>query len=215
VKESAENQRAVAGLLLAAGASQRMGRPKQLLPYRGRSLLRHAAETALAAGCSPLVIVTGALHEELMAEVSGLPVEVVHNPEWQQGMGSSIQVGMQLLEALPAAAKAASVMMTLTDQPLVTAVLLRTLLTVRKATHAPAVATSYANTVGVPALFGREVWQQLKELPAQAGAKKLLDKLGDEVVTVPFPAAAVDVDTPAQYQALVQQAAAIRVRPHS
>ena len=69
----------VALLLLAAGASTRMGRPKQLLPYHGRSLLRHAAETAAASGCAPIVLVTGALHEELAAEVAGLSVQVVHN----------------------------------------------------------------------------------------------------------------------------------------
>ncbi|HEX8656430.1 MAG TPA: NTP transferase domain-containing protein, partial [Hymenobacter sp.] len=94
----------VALLLLAAGASARMGQPKQLLPYRGRTLLRHAAETAVASGCAPLVLVTGAIHEALVGEVADLPMRIVHNPVWQTGLASSIQAGLAAVsDAQPAA----------------------------------------------------------------------------------------------------------------
>ena len=94
-------------ILLAAGGSARLGHPKQLLPYKGRTLLRHAAEVAAAAGCEPLVLVTGALHEELLPEVKDLPFYVVRNEDWAQGMSTSIQAGLDVLrmqtEAAPLA----------------------------------------------------------------------------------------------------------------
>ncbi|RTQ52114.1 nucleotidyltransferase family protein [Hymenobacter gummosus] len=190
----------IPAVLLAAGASSRMGQPKQLLPYQGRTLLRHAAETALAAGCSPVVIVTGAVHAALAAEVRDLPVQLIHNEVWEAGLGTSIGVGVRALEEL--APEAAAVLLLLTDQPLVTPALLGELLTAWQQSGLP-VATAYADTVGVPAIFGRLVWPQLLALPAAAGAKPLLAKLGDELATVPFPAAAVDVDTPEQYRQLL------------
>ncbi|WP_345223516.1 nucleotidyltransferase family protein [Hymenobacter koreensis] len=193
----------VAALLLAAGASTRMGRPKQLLPYQGRTLVRHAAETALAAGCAPVVVVTGALHDELAAELRGLPVRLVQNKVWAAGMGTSIGVGVQAVEEL--APDAAAVLLLLSDQPLVTTDFLRQLLQAWQQSGLP-VATGYADTVGVPAVFGRMVWPQLLALPAEAGAKPLLQRLGDELGVVLFAAAATDVDTPEQYAALLAHA---------
>jgi molybdenum cofactor cytidylyltransferase len=190
----------VAALLLAAGASTRMGRPKQLLAYQGRSLVRHAAETALAAGCAPVIVVTGALHNELAAELHDLPVQLVHNAVWAVGLGSSIGVGVQAVEKI--APDTAAVLVLLSDQPLVTPALLQQLLHAWQQSGLP-VATGYAGTVGVPAVFGRLGWPQLLALPAEAGAKPLLQRLGDELGVVPFAAAATDVDTPEQYEALL------------
>ncbi|GAA4380330.1 nucleotidyltransferase family protein [Hymenobacter koreensis] len=180
-----------------------MGRPKQLLPYQGRTLVRHAAETALAAGCAPVVVVTGALHDELAAELRGLPVRLVQNKVWAAGMGTSIGVGVQAVEEL--APDAAAVLLLLSDQPLVTTDFLRQLLQAWQQSGLP-VATGYADTVGVPAVFGRMVWPQLLALPAEAGAKPLLQRLGDELGVVLFAAAATDVDTPEQYAALLAHA---------
>ncbi len=187
-------------LLLAAGASTRMGRPKQLLPYRGRTLLRHAAETAAASGCAPIVLVTGALHAELLPEIAGLPIRAVHNAEWESGMASSIRTGLHALaEAAPA-----SVLIMLADQPFVTPALLRQLLRQQQATQAPAVAAAYGDTLGVPAVFGAELLPRLGQLQGQLGAGRLLASLGTAVEQVPFPAGLLDVDTPAQYAALAQ-----------
>lgn len=190
----------IPAVLLAAGASSRMGQPKQLLTYQGQTLLRRAAETALAAGCQPLIVVTGALHHELAAEVADLPVRLVRNDIWEAGMGTSIGVGVQAAEE--AAPEAPAVLVLLSDQPLITAEHLRQLLAAWQQSGLP-VATAYADTVGVPAVFGRVVWPQLLALPAAAGAKPLLQRLGDELGTVPCPAAALDVDTPEQYRQLL------------
>ena len=191
---------AVALLLLAAGASTRMGRPKQLLPYRGRTLLRHAAETAVVAGCAPIVLVTGALHDELLAEIVGLPILAVHNSDWEMGMASSIRAGL----AAVAAAAPRAVLIMLTDQPLVTPELLRQLIVQQQATQAPIVAAAYGETLGVPAIFDKSLLPELLKLQGAQGAGRLIARLGAAVGQVAFPAGLLDVDTPAQYTALLQ-----------
>ncbi len=190
----------VALLLLAAGASARMGRPKQLLPYQGRTLLRHAAETAVASGCAPLVLVTGAVHAVLAAEVFGLPVRVVHNPAWETGMASSIRAGLTAVaEAQPSAC-----LIMLSDQPLVTPELLRQLVALQQQTQAPIVAAAYGDTLGVPAVFAKALIPQLLQLHGQQGANRLIASLGAAVGRVVFPAGLLDVDTPEQYAALLK-----------
>lgn len=203
-------------LLLAAGASSRLGRPKQLLPYRGQTLLRRAAETAAASGCRPLVLITGAGHDELLPEVAGLPFRVVRNAQWAEGMGSSVRVGMAALGAAPdtaldtayppAAAERppAAVLLMLCDQPLLTAAHLRELLRVQRETGRAAVASAYAGTVGVPVVFGPALFGRLRTLAGAAGARHLLASLPPaEVLSIEFADGAVDVDTPAQYQQLL------------
>ncbi|GAB2706047.1 4-diphosphocytidyl-2C-methyl-D-erythritol kinase [Hymenobacter frigidus] len=187
-------------LLLAAGASTRMGRPKQLLPYHGRTLLRHAAETAVSAGCAPIVLVTGALHDELLAEIVGLPILAERNPDWETGMASSIRAGL----AAVAAAAPRAVLVMLTDQPLVTPELLQQLIVQQQATQAPIVAAAYGETLGVPAIFDKSLLPELLKLQGAQGAGRLIARLGAAVGQVAFPAGLLDVDTPAQYTALLQ-----------
>lgn len=191
----------VALLLLAAGASTRMGRPKQLLPWQGRTLLRHAAETAVASGCALIVLVTGALHDELLPEIAGLPIRAVRNPEWESGMASSLKAGL----AAVAEANPAAVLVMLTDQPLVTPGLLRQLLARQRQTHTSAVAAAYGDTLGVPAIFGQVLFPQLRQLHGAQGAGRLLVALGATVDSVDFPAGLLDIDTPEQYAALTAQ----------
>ena len=189
----------VALLLLAAGASTRMGRPKQLLPWQGRTLLRHAAETAVASGCAPIVLVTGALHEELIDEISDLPIQAVRNQQWETGMASSIRAGL----AAVAPAQPRAVLIMLTDQPLVTPELLRQLVARQQQTQASIVAAAYGHTLGVPAVFAHAMLPELLKLQGQQGAVRLIAGLGTAVERVAFPAGLLDVDTPEQYAALL------------
>lgn len=189
----------VALLLLAAGASTRMGQPKQLLPYHGRTLLRHAAEIAVASGCAPIVLVTGSVHEALIGEVSDLPIQAVRNENWESGMASSIQTG--LLAVAPSQFRAVLIM--LTDQPLVTPELLRQLAVRQHQTQAPIVATAYGDILGVPAVFNRAMLPALLKLQGAQGAARLIASLGPAVGQVVFPAGLLDVDTPEQYAALL------------
>ena len=199
-----ESSGPVALLLLAAGASTRMGRPKQLLPYRGRTLLRHAAETAVASGCAPIVLVTGALHDELVAEVVDLPIQAVRNKHWETGMASSIHTGLAAL----ALAQPHAVLIMLTDQPLVTPELLRQLVARQRQTQAPIVAAAYGDALGVPAVFARALLPELRKLQGAQGAVRLIASLGNAVARVDFPAGLVDVDTLAEYQALLARTVA-------
>ena len=191
-------------LLLAAGASTRMGQPKQLLPYHGRTLLRHAAETAVASGCTPLVLVTGALHDALLAEVAGLPIQPVHNPDWETGLASSIRAGLRALAEIDPAAPPTAVLLMLSDQPLLTPALLRQLVARQQHTQAPVVAAAYGDTLGVPAIFAQTMLPALLRLQGSQGAGRLIASLGKAVGRVPFPAGLLDVDTPEQYAALLR-----------
>jgi molybdenum cofactor cytidylyltransferase len=193
----------VAIILLAAGGSQRMGRPKQLLPFAGQSLLRRAAETALAARGRPVVVVLGASAAESARELAGLDVHLSENPNWAAGMGSSIKAGLRRACELDPAVEA--VLLMLCDHPLITPADLVRLLETRAHTSAPIVATVYPGSPGVPAVFSRATFPDLLDLDEAAGAKSLLLAAADRVVTVSIPAALTDVDTPDDFARLSTQ----------
>ena len=167
-------------VVLAAGGSRRMPGPKQLLRFRGVTLLRHAAQTAVAARCGPVVVVLGAaaLAKQLRFELVDLAVSVVDNHKWKDGMSSSIRAG---IEALEAAGSADAVLLMTCDQPYVTAEVLEQLVAAFHQSHPPAVACAYAGTVGVPALFDRALFAELKALEHDQGAKREMGGIGHEL----------------------------------
>ncbi len=188
----------VGGVILAAGGSRRMGRPKQLLVHEGVSLLRRITEAAVAGGLDPVVVVLGAQAELVAAEVSALPVRTAFNHEWATGIGSSIRCGVRAMEG----ASVDGVMMLVADQPFATARVVGRIVAAFRATRAPIVACEYGGTVGVPALFDRGYLPRLAELPSDHGAKALIVGAGGAVQRVPFPEGVHDVDTPADYDRL-------------
>jgi molybdenum cofactor cytidylyltransferase len=188
--------------VLAAGSSSRLGQPKQLLHFQGQTLLRRAAETAAASGCEPLVLVTGALHDELLPEVAGLPFYVVRNEDWKEGMSTSIHAGLDVLEIQTEADPLDAVIVMLCDQPLLTAEVLRQLIAQFQTTNQPLVACEYGSTRGVPTLFSRALFPALHALQGSVGARELLRQHAD-LPSISFPNGIVDVDTAAQYQQLV------------
>lgn len=192
-----------AAVVLAAGASSRMGRPKQLLAFRGQSLLRRAARVALEAGRNPVAVVLGAEAARVRPELAGLAVTVAVNPDWEDGPGTSVRLGLAAVEA----ADPDAVLFLLCDQPLVDAEHLCRLLAEFRVSGRPMVASAYAGVVGVPALFARECFAALRSLPPAAGARQLLSRNPDAVTAVPFPAGAVDLDTPADYEQLTKEVA--------
>jgi len=181
--------------VLAAGASRRLPGPKQLLRFRGTTLLRRAAQTAVAAECGPVVVVLGAasIAKQLRFELVDLDVRIVENARWKAGMSSSIRAGLDAVEQ--AVAPDAVLIMTC-DQPHVTATLLRQMVAAYRETHPPAVACAYAGTVGVPALFDRALFAELEALEHDQGAKRILERHLSRVVRLPFEEGAVDIDTP-------------------
>ena len=191
----------IGAVILAAGASSRMGRPKQVLEYGGQTLVRRAALAAQDAGCNPIVVVTGAHVEGLEAELQGLNLREANNPEWKSGIGSSIRAGIQTV--VKTNDKVSALILMLCDQPFVTSQVLSRLITARRETGREIVASSYGETVGVPALFGRAFFAELVRLEREAGAKQVIQRHLAQVHLVPFPQGEIDLDTPADLAGLL------------
>jgi molybdenum cofactor cytidylyltransferase len=194
------NSRTVGLMILAAGASTRMGTPKQLLTYRGCTLIRHMAEVAIASVCQPIAIVLGANGERIKPEISQLPLQIVENQQWQEGMSSSIQVGLEALLAVNQHLDAVAI--ALCDQPFVSPQTLNQLVEAYHFTGKPIIASEYAGTFGVPALFSRTLFSELMNLKNTEGAKQLIKRHIHEVFSIPFPDGAIDIDTPKDYEQL-------------
>lgn len=189
----------VAIVILAAGGSSRMGSPKQLLAWQGKSLLVHACQAAIDAQCGPVVVVLGAEATRMRRHIGQMPVKAVTNPKWSAGMGTSIRLGVSsITSALPVDAAILSVC----DQPYVTAAVYQTLVKAHRVSHMPIVASKYADGIGVPALFSATLLPQLMALNDDEGGKKILESHADEVLAVPFPLGATDIDTPDDYERL-------------
>lgn len=194
------NSSSVGLILLAAGASTRMGTPKQLLTYRGCSFVRNMAEIALSSVCQPIVVVLGAYAERIKPEISNLPVQIVENQHWNEGMSASIRVGIAALSAVNHNLDA--VLITLCDQPFVSSQALDQLVEAYCLTGKQIIASEYAKTFGVPALFSRTLFSELVALKSNEGAKKMIQKHSNQVFSVPFPEGAIDIDTPKDYEDL-------------
>lgn len=181
-------------VILAAGESSRMGVPKQMLEFRGKPLVRHAALTAIEADAKVAVVV-GARAAEVRSALDGLAVTIVENLRFAEGMGTSIQAGLAAIEA-----EIDGVILMLADQPLVSAGVLKGLVETHEATGMPIVAAQYSGTVGVPVFFGREFFGELHALAPGHGCKGVILAHPKQSTLVPCPEAEVDVDTPADYQ---------------
>lgn len=186
-------------IILAAGASVRLRTPKQLLPFRGETLLRRIARESLASRCRPVVVVLSDEADEFRSELNDLDVCIVGNSDWKQGMGSSVKAGLEKL--LEIKKPLDGVVITVCDQPFVTAETINELVETYEKTKALIVASEYQSTRGVPALFGKELFSQLQNLKS-GGAKQIIDQFRAETVSLPFPNGAIDVDTPDDYERL-------------
>jgi len=188
-------------ILLAAGASTRLGEPKQLLQFRGETLLRRSAKTAVAVS-NRVVVTLGARVELTRREIEDLPVEAVENKDWKTGMSGSIKIGLEKLATEADKLKAVIVMVC--DQPFVNEDLLEKIISKYEEADSPIVACEYENTLGVPALFAERLFPELLALDARTGAKQLIKKYRAQTAIVSFPEGAFDVDTPADYENLMK-----------
>jgi molybdenum cofactor cytidylyltransferase len=188
----------LAGVILAAGGSSRLGRPKQLLSWQGETLVRRAVQASLALCGAGITVVTGAFADDVVQALHGCPVSFVNNPDWQSGMAKSLQAA---ITSLPAE-KLEGVLITLCDQPLISVENLACLLNVWQTAPGRPIASSYGNVTGVPAIFPRTLFPVLSELSGDAGARSVLANSSD-VISVPMPNAAFDVDTQADLEQLL------------
>jgi len=177
-----------------------LGRPKQLLPYNGKSLLEHIVDAANESEASPVIVVLGANAELLEKQVEDLKVRVVENKEWKEGMASSVRCGINTLMHIAPAVDSAIVMVC--DQPFVTSSLLNQLIVTQRETGKPIVTCQYETTIGPPALFHKTIFSELLQLKGDAGARKIIEQRRHEVATVSFNKGIIDIDTEDDYKAL-------------
>jgi molybdenum cofactor cytidylyltransferase len=181
----------IAGIVLAAGRSARLGQPKQLLPYRGRPLLDWALATMAASAVNPVLVVLGHEAERLRREVDLHGAWVVINERYAEGLSTSLQAGLAALDETVEAAVIA-----VGDQPLLAHRTIDALIATQRETGARIVAADYGDHQGTPLLLHRDVWPLAATIGGDQGARALLRAYDGPLATVPVPAVtAADVDT--------------------
>ena len=188
----------VAGIILAAGESSRFGRPKQLLDYHGQAFVRQVAHTALQAGLSPVVVVTGANAEPVEAALQNLPVTIIRNPAWQSGQSSSIKTG---INALPPGVGAAVFL--LADQPQVTQHVIQALVERHASERAAIVAALAGGRRANPTLFDSSTFEDLLGISGDVGGRAIFSRHPVDYVEWHDESLLLDVDTEADYHKLL------------
>jgi molybdenum cofactor cytidylyltransferase len=187
----------IGAIILAAGESRRMGGPKQLLPVGGRPMVRLVAEAVCAASLAQVVVVIGARSEAVGQAVAGLPVELVVNERWQEGMTASLHAGLRALRPEIEAA-----VVVLADQPWLTAELIQALARCYWASGAPVVTPFYRGQRGRPVLFDRALFPELLAATDSKGRREIIARHRDQMarVEVEDPAVFRDIDTRQDYE---------------
>jgi molybdenum cofactor cytidylyltransferase len=189
-------------IILAMASSSRPGRPKQLLAYRGKTLIRHVVDEAVRSRTGPVWAVLGAESGCISGfEGSGALVVnndlVVINEKWQEGMALSIRKGLSgMLQAGP---ELDSVTIAVCDQAFISAGLFRELVGHKQKTDKGIIASTYKDTLGTPVLFDKKYFPELLALHGQEGAKKMIAQYPEDVAGVPFDLGEIDIDIPEDY----------------
>lgn len=186
-------------LILAAGSATRMGRPKQLLRWQGETLLERAIRIAVEAEVAErIVVVLGANYPIIKPTLRDISAELIYHPQWEKGMSSSLQAGLQHL--LADEGEWDGVMVTLVDQPLVETMHLQQLYQVWQNGPFDLAAARYSGTLGVPAVFGRQYFADLLALKGATGARSILMQKAVQLSAIDLPQASLDMDTPEDWQ---------------
>jgi molybdenum cofactor cytidylyltransferase len=194
---------AVGLVILAAGASTRMGTPKQLLPYQGQSLIQRTVEMAVNSVCHPIVVVLGAHAARIQPELVAFDVQVIENLCWSEGISTSVRSGVKALQLENPTIEA--IVICVCDQPFVSTQLINQLVENYGRSSSLIVASEYAGTLGVPALFHHTLFSELTTLSGDMGAKKIIQQHAQNTLKISCPKGAFDIDTPAAYKQLLQE----------
>jgi molybdenum cofactor cytidylyltransferase len=199
-----------AAVVLAAGESSRIGRPKQLLEFRGKTLVHRAVNAALEASCSPVIVVTGDAHAEVKNALGATRAILVQNSHWRQGVGTSVRVAIR--HVIDNAPDVDTTLLLVCDQPFVDRHVLRELVGLHSKTGKPIVVSRYAHTLGVPALFHQSIFPELLRLSGDAGAKSIILSNRERVAELPFPLGKVDIDRLEDLQFVTRRGSSWRFR---
>lgn len=196
--EGAATPVCVAATVLAAGSAERMGRPKQLLSVGGQPMVRRVTEAVCGSGLAQVIVVVGAHAEKVEAALDGLPVELVQNQAWREGMSTSLRIGIGALRP-----DMGAVLVVLADQPALTSGLLRRLVERYRDTRAAIVAPFYRGQRGNPVLFDRSLFSALLAVEGDRGARQIIQHYEEQMerVACDDPAVVQDVDTLEDYEA--------------
>ncbi|WP_438423188.1 nucleotidyltransferase family protein [Aquimarina macrocephali] len=192
----------IAQLILAAGSSSRMGEPKQVLPWNNTTLIGHAIQKVLLVQKAAIYVVLGAHYDTIYKEVCHFPVTILRNTKWQSGMGSTIRSGIMAIQQdkLPYD----GVLISLVDQPLLDTTHFNSLITKFSEEPSAIIATDLGFGIGVPAIIPSKYFYELSQLQADFGARYLIKKHIDNINTVDAIGKGIDIDTIAQYTAMVK-----------
>ena len=187
-------------VILAAGSSSRLGKPKQLLEFDGMNLLNHAiTEAANSIACS-LAVVLGANADLIKNKIEGDIAFIVKNENWNEGMASSVRLGLGAL--LNQIASIDAVILMTCDQPYISSSVLNELMIKYQQSGKPIVTSDYGEITGPPALFHKSFFSELMELKGDVGARKIIQQHADQVASFLFPQGKIDIDTKEDYEAL-------------
>ncbi|MDR8394044.1 nucleotidyltransferase family protein [Aliifodinibius sp. S!AR15-10] len=191
-------------VILAAGSSSRLGRPKQLLKYQNKTLLQHIIDTVTPFEFNPSVLVLGAYADQIRDATNLVNVTAIYNKDWPEGIASSIRVGVA--KSLKLNASLDSILFLLSDQPFVSTDLIQDLIDKHNNRNQRITACCYKQNVGVPAIFQKHFFPELQELSGDVGAKKIIIQNSEEVEEVPFKKGSFDIDTSEDYEQLKDNA---------
>lgn len=187
-------------VILAGGASTRLGRPKQLLQYRGKTLLNHAVNEAINAKADAVVVILGKNADLFEGEIDNQEVRVVINKNWKEGMASSVRLGLDtLLKSKP---YIDAVILMVCDQPHISSSVLNELITKQQKTTKQIVTCNYGESIGPPALFHKKYFRDLAKLNGDVGARNIIEQNMHDVAMILFPEGNIDIDTEDDYEAL-------------
>jgi len=193
----------IAILILAAGQSTRMKEHiKQLLPLQKSTLIGKAIEEATASNAKKVFVVLGAFQEEITENIGLSPDDIIYNPNWEQGMGSSLAAGINHIRSSTTSIRGVLVM--LADQPLIDATYLNQLIREWLKDSSKIVTTKYAKRSGVPALFGAPYFDNLSQLDKDFGAKHLIEQHSNFIMSVDAKGKELDLDDYQTYQSFIK-----------
>jgi len=187
-------------IILAAGNSSRLGKPKQMLSFKGRTLLATTIAAAEETAYEPVILVLGAFAEEILTAHQNLNINYIINDNWQQGMSTSIAAGLAKIADLDPTIE--NVIIAVADQPFITPAIFEALVTEKESSGKNIVGSRYAETIGTPVLFNKQYFKELMSLKGDSGAKQIIKVNSEDVTTVAFELGNIDIDTETDYHNL-------------